>query len=101
MGPEENEWLSENKLKNASDAVQNYLNGLQSKTRQAPRLGKPATESPEYADTPGRPAVTPSESSSKKKKKRGRPAKRSVVSLTEQRSVAESQRRSNRVRTQH
>ena len=101
MGPEENEWLSENKLKNNSDAVQNYLNGLQSKTRQAPRLGKPATESPEYADTPGRPAVTPSESSSKKKKKRGRPAKRSVVPLTEQRSVAESQRRSNRVRTQH
>ena len=29
MGPEENEWLSEHKLKNAVDAVQSYLNGLQ------------------------------------------------------------------------
>ena len=50
--------MSEHKLKNAADAVQSYLNGLQSKTRQAPRLGKPTTESPEYVDAPGRLAVT-------------------------------------------
>ncbi len=43
MGPEQNEWLSEHKLKNAADAVQSYLNGLQSKTRQAPMLGKPTS----------------------------------------------------------
>ena len=68
MGPEGSEWLSEHKLQNAADAVQSYLNGLQSKTRQAPSLGQLTAESPEYADAPGRPAVTPSESSSQKEK---------------------------------
>ena len=92
--------MSEHKLKNAADAVQSYLNGLQSKTRQAPRLGKPTTESPEYVDAPGRLAVTPSESSSQKKK-RGRPAKRTVVPLTEQRSVTEPQRLSGHLRSHH
>ena len=38
---EENEWLPESKLKNATDVVQDYLNELSNKGRPAARVGRP------------------------------------------------------------
>ena len=41
LPPEENEWLTESKLKNATDVVQDYLNELSNKGRSAARVGRP------------------------------------------------------------
>ena len=65
MGPEENEWFSEHKLKNAADAVQDFHNNLRSQGRPAPRLGMA---------TDAEPNMQPANAASVKKK-RGRPAK--------------------------
>ena len=41
LHPEENECLTESKLKNATDVVQDYLNELSNKDRPAARVGRP------------------------------------------------------------
>ena len=46
MGPGDREWLSEHKLKNAADLVQEYLQDLQASGRIAPCIGKASTDVP-------------------------------------------------------
>ena len=41
LPPEENEWLTASKLKNAADVVQDYLNELSNRGRPAARVGRP------------------------------------------------------------
>ena len=41
LPPEENEWLTASKLRNAADVVQDYLDELHNKDRQAGRVGRP------------------------------------------------------------
>ena len=53
MGPEDREWLSEHKLKNAADLVQEYLQDLQASGRSAPRIGKASTDVPVGDNIPG------------------------------------------------
>ncbi|DBB13343.1 TPA: hypothetical protein ACH3X3_005078 [Trebouxia sp. C0006] len=74
-GPEERAWLSELKLKNAADVVQEYWDRLQSLARSAPRPGKATTADPQYVDTSALPAHAPSPAPAQQQKKRGRPAK--------------------------
>ncbi len=68
LGPEERQWLSEHRLKNAADAVQNYLNGLQSQARTAPRVGKASEDILEYVDAPEQYVGAASKTTSAKKK---------------------------------
>ncbi len=75
-GPEERAWLSEHKLKNAADVVQEYRDRLQSLTRPAPRPGKATTEDPQYVDTSASPAHAASTAPAQQQKKHGQPAKR-------------------------
>jgi hypothetical protein len=41
LPPEENEWLTASRLKNATDVVQDYLDELSNRDRQAARVGRP------------------------------------------------------------
>ena len=41
LPPEENEWLTASKLKNAADVVQDYLDDLSNNSRPAARVGRP------------------------------------------------------------
>ena len=62
-GREEDEWLFDNELSNAADAVQDYLDGLRHKDRPAARVGKPD----EVAATS---SITQTVKSSRRSKKR-------------------------------
>ena len=68
--------MSEHKLKNAADAVQTYLNGLRSRARPAPRLGRPSEENPDHVDVLGRNGKAASETPSEKKKKQSKPVEK-------------------------
>ncbi|DBA89848.1 TPA: hypothetical protein ACH3X2_14250 [Trebouxia sp. C0005] len=63
MKPEDSEWLSKNKLKNAADLVKDNVQGLQAFGRTAPRVGRASTDIPAQSGKassgkkkPGRPA---------------------------------------------
>ena len=86
MGPEDRKWLSETKLSNVADLVQDYLQGLQATGRSALRVGRASTDVPAGVSTPTQAGVstptqagvsTPTQTSiaTSKKKKPGRPAK--------------------------
>ena len=109
MGPEDREWLSENKLRNAVDLVQDYLQGLQASGRSAPRIGRASTDVPAGVNTPTQAGVsTPSQAgvstpvqpgtAASKQKKSGRPAKAKQPEMAES-SV--KKRRSARLRKAH
>ncbi len=105
MGPEERAWLSEHKLTNAADVVQEYWDRLQSLARPAPRPGKATTEDPRYVDTSASPAHAASSAPAQQQKKRGRPAKqRSCSPSREQHTKAaggQPVRQSARLSDQH
>ena len=84
MGPEDREWLSQNKLSNAADLVQDYLQGLQASGRRAPRVA--STDVPAGVSTPTQAGVsTPTQSgkATSTKKKPGRPAKAKQPKMAE------------------
>ena len=94
MGPEDREWLSETKLSNAADLVQDYLQGLQAKGRSALRVGRASTDVPAGVSTPTQTGIATS-----RKKQSGRPVK-----AEHQPEMAESgvkKRRSARLRKIH
>ena len=93
MGPEEREPLSKNKLHNAADVVQEYLDGLQAQGRQAPRVGAASADLPEHIDSAGQPGNTVSQ-----KKKPGRPPTQRHT-LSAKKTV--SKRRSSRLRAEN
>ncbi|KAL3132319.1 hypothetical protein ABBQ32_008897 [Trebouxia sp. C0010 RCD-2024] len=94
MGPEDREWLSENKLSNAADLVQDYLQGLQASDRSAPRVGKASTDVPAGVSTPPQSGTTSSSN-----KKPGRPVKAGKQPGLAQSGVRK--RRSERLRKRH
>ena len=57
MGPEDREWLSQNKLSNAADLVKDYLQALQALGRSAPRVGRASTNVPAAVSTPSQAGV--------------------------------------------
>jgi len=105
MGPEERAWLSEHKLKNAADVVQEYWDRLQSLARPAPRPGKATTANPQYVDTSASPAHAASPAPAQQQKKRGRPAKRRSCSPSRKQhkkaAGGQTVRRSARLSDQH
>jgi hypothetical protein len=105
MGPEECAWLSEHKLKNAADVVQEYWDRLQSLVRPAPRPGKATTEDPHYVDTAAPSAHATSSAPAQQQKESGQPAKqRSCSPSRKQHTKAvggQPVRRSARLSDQH
>ena len=105
MGPEERAWLSEHKLKNAADVVQEYWDRLQSLARPAPRPGKATTANPQYVDTSASPAHAASPAPAQQQKKRGRPVKRRSCSPSRKQhkkaAGGQTVRRSARLSDQH
>ena len=104
MGPEDREWLSEHKLKNAADLVQEYLQGLQASGRSAPRIGKASTDVPVGDNVPRQSGEAQSATTRKQKQRKtpGRPAKQQTQQNTESVSAVDvSTRRSARLHSKH
>ena len=81
LPPEENEWLTASKLKNATDVVQNYLNELSNRGRQAARVGRPDSAAAQGGNAVSASGNTDSQDAvvAKPKHGRGRPRKTGIT----------------------
>jgi len=72
LPPEENECLTASKLKNATDVVQDYLDELSNRGRQAARVGRPGSAAAQGDSTVSDSGNTDSQDAVVAKPKRGR-----------------------------
>ena len=72
LPPEENEWLTASKLKNATDVVQDYLEELSNKGRPAARVGRPDSALAQGDSAVNQDDKTDSQGAAAEKPKRGR-----------------------------
>ena len=87
LPPEENEWLTASKLKNAADVVQDYLDDLSNKSRPAARVGRPESAvAQSIQDTANADNVVQqpegSNAAAQPRRRRGRPKKANAVGDT-------------------
>ena len=102
MRPEDREWLSEHKLKNAADLVQEYLQGLQASGRSAPRIGKASIDVPAGDNVPRQSGEAQTKRQQKQRKTPGRPAKQQTQQSSESVSAVDvPTRRSARLHSKH
>ena len=81
LPPEENEWLTASKLKNATDVVQDYLNELSNRGRQAATVGRPDNAAAQGGNAVSASGNTDSQDAvvAKPKHGRGRPRKTGIT----------------------
>ena len=72
LPPEENEWLTASKLKNATDVVQDYLDELSNRGRQTARVGRPDRAAAQGDNAVSDSGNTDSQDAVAAKSKRGR-----------------------------
>ena len=87
LPPEENEWLTASKLKNATDVVQDYLNELSNRGRQAARVGRPDSAAAQGGNAVSASGNTDSQDAvvAKPKRGRGRPRKTGITKPAQKR----------------
>ena len=81
LPPEENEWLTASKLRNAADVVQDYLDEMHNKDRQAGRVGRPdsAAAHPGNSQVVTDSTTNSQNAAAQPKRRRGRPRKTGAV----------------------
>jgi len=87
LPPEENEWLTASKLKSATDVVQDYLDELSNRDRQAARVGRPDSAAAQGDNAVSKSGNTDSQDAvaAKPKRGRGRPRKTGITKPAQKR----------------